>query len=464
MSIRSAWPASIITPAGMRPWCRYQESQRHVGLGPDRSLPHARRLGREADDAVGQQQRRQRHPHLALVAVLRRERRAEDLGDPAAGVDLELARGRSGDRRASPPRPGRSRRAPESSGPPGSRTSASRDRRGAEIAGTGSPSPSFPPGAPRGGRSPSRRRAPRGTARAGPAAPGRSPAGSARAGRRGRGSPRGRRTGRGRRTRKARRGRSAARGGTTARTTGTNPGDCGDDGTAGPDAPVLVEDRRQRRSRGHDARARRARLDGGRRDGRDARPPEDAPGRRGSGRSTGRGRLRPQQRVELLEGPGAHRHARGDERRDRVEGRLEALPLPVEADDERLALAEDRADPATARGLRPVLDEDADAVLPGREDGRAQVERPVRLAEDRLRAALGRRHVAPARGVRVEAGGRPRPGGERRASSAGGAARATPPGPRRARERGPRADSRGAGIGPGPAPRRRGRTRPRRRR
>ena len=26
MSIRSAWPASIITPAGMCPWCRYQES------------------------------------------------------------------------------------------------------------------------------------------------------------------------------------------------------------------------------------------------------------------------------------------------------------------------------------------------------------------------------------------------------------------------------------------------------
>ena len=123
----------------------------------------------------------------------------------------------------------------------------------------------------------------------------------------------------------------------------------------------------------------------------------------------GRGRLRPQQGVELVERPGAHRHARGDERRDRVEGRLEALPLPVEADDERLALAEDRADPAAARGLRPVLDEDADAVLPGREDGRAQVERPVRLAEDRLRAALGRRHVAAGRGVRVEAGGRPRP-------------------------------------------------------
>ncbi len=48
-----------------------------------------------------------------------------------------------------------------------------------------------------------------------------------------------------------------------------------------------------------------------------------------------------------------------------------------------------------------------------REDGRAQVERPVRLAEDRLRAALGRRHVAARRGVRVEAGGRPRPDRER---------------------------------------------------
>lgn len=177
-----------------------------------------------------------------------------------------------------------------------------------------------------------------------------------------------------------------------------------------------------------------------------------------------RGPFGAQHRVERAESAGAHRHARGDERRDGVERRLEALPLPVEADDERLALAEDRADPAAAGRLRPVLDEDADAVLPGREDGRAQVERPVRLAEDRLRAALGRRHVADAGGVHVEAGGRIEPRPEEAASSAGGAGKATPRGPRRARERGRRAGSRGARPGSAPAPRRRGRRPPRRRR
>ena len=192
-----------------------------------------------------------------------------------------------------------------------------------------------------------------------------------------------------------------------------------------------------------------------------------------SGGCAGKERLRPldggggappKQFVELLEGPGAHRHARGHERRDRVEGRLEALSLPVEADDERLALAEDGADPAAAGGLRPVLDEDADAVLPGPENGRAQVERPVRLAEDGLRAAFGRRRVGPARGVRVEAGAAIAMTAPRVASSSGGAARAIPPGPRRARGRGPRAGSRAAGSGSGPAPPRRGRSRPRRRR
>ena len=62
----------------------------HVGLGPDHALAHAAGLGLQAGDAVGQQQRRLRHAHLAQVSVLMREGGAEQVGDAAVGVLFQL--------------------------------------------------------------------------------------------------------------------------------------------------------------------------------------------------------------------------------------------------------------------------------------------------------------------------------------------------------------------------------------
>ena len=91
INIRSAWPDSIMIPAGIRPLWRYQESSQDVGLGPhDPGSVHAG-LGVDARDAVGEQERRLGHPDLSQITVLLLEHRTVDLGDPDTGVDLELS-------------------------------------------------------------------------------------------------------------------------------------------------------------------------------------------------------------------------------------------------------------------------------------------------------------------------------------------------------------------------------------
>ena len=60
-----------------------------VGLGPDRAELERERLGVEAGDAIGEQQRRLGHADLTGEAVLAGEGGAEDAGDRSVGVDLE---------------------------------------------------------------------------------------------------------------------------------------------------------------------------------------------------------------------------------------------------------------------------------------------------------------------------------------------------------------------------------------
>src|SRR4051812_18596182 len=116
-------------------------------------------------------------------------------------------------------------------------------------------------------------------------------------------------------------------------------------------------------------------------------------------------RRRDEKRRERL---GLDRHARRGERRDRVEARFEPLTFAVEAHDDRLAIAEDALDPAGARSLGTMFDEDADAVVPRGEDDRTEVERSFRLLEDRLRARLDARFVGPPFRGRVNASMRER--------------------------------------------------------
>ena len=61
-----------------------------IGFGPDRAGAHRARDGVDAGHAVGQQHRRLRHPRLAVVAVLLREQRTEEIGNRAAGEVFQL--------------------------------------------------------------------------------------------------------------------------------------------------------------------------------------------------------------------------------------------------------------------------------------------------------------------------------------------------------------------------------------
>jgi len=62
----------------------------HIGLGPQRALAHGARHCVDAGHAVGQQQRRLGHAHLAGVAVLTGKQRAEDRRDLSTGQHLQL--------------------------------------------------------------------------------------------------------------------------------------------------------------------------------------------------------------------------------------------------------------------------------------------------------------------------------------------------------------------------------------
>ena len=66
MSSRSAWPASIMMPAGMRPVVEVPAVVADVGLGPDACrCPSTPGVGVDAGHAIGEQQRRLRHADLA---------------------------------------------------------------------------------------------------------------------------------------------------------------------------------------------------------------------------------------------------------------------------------------------------------------------------------------------------------------------------------------------------------------
>ncbi len=78
-------------PAGIRPSWRYQASGPTSVSVTMRPVPSSPGFALDLDHAVGEEERRHRHPHLAAVAVLAGEFPPEHLGDAPAGKNLELA-------------------------------------------------------------------------------------------------------------------------------------------------------------------------------------------------------------------------------------------------------------------------------------------------------------------------------------------------------------------------------------
>jgi hypothetical protein len=90
-------------------------------------------------------------------------------------------------------------------------------------------------------------------------------------------------------------------------------------------------------------------------------------------------------------------YSRREECGDGVNEGLETATFAIEGDDDRITFAKNVADPARAAALRAVLDEYAYAILPGRLDDSAEVQRLVALLEDGLCAGLFVRKVASTR-------------------------------------------------------------------